>query len=102
MPNTALTVGDVRQHAATLGAMASALLSGLAAGKYDSQVAFAENMLSDLGLVFPPAAMVERGVAAFLWINKMTAPRAPIVPDGMGGFVPSSNSHYDPVTGEFL
>ena len=25
-----------------------------------------------------------------------------IVPDGQGGFVPATNSHYDPVTGRFL
>jgi hypothetical protein len=25
-----------------------------------------------------------------------------IVPDGQGGFVPSSNSHFDPKTGRFL
>ena len=25
-----------------------------------------------------------------------------IVPDGKGGFVPSTNSRYDPATGEFL
>jgi hypothetical protein len=25
-----------------------------------------------------------------------------IVPDGHGGFVPSTNSHYDPKTGEFI
>ena len=25
-----------------------------------------------------------------------------IVPDGQGGFVPSTNSHYDPKTGKFI
>ncbi len=25
-----------------------------------------------------------------------------VVPDGQGGFVPSTNSHYDPATGRFL
>lgn len=102
MSDRALTVGDVHQHAVTLSAMASALLTGLASGKYDKQVAFAENMLSELGLVFPPAAMVERGIEVFLIINKMTAPRGPIVPDGQGGWVPESNSRYDPKTGQFI
>jgi len=90
MPARPLTVGDVQQHAATIEAMAAALLTGLAQGKYDKQVAFAENMLTDLGLVFPPAAMVERGVEAFLLINKMTAGRGPIGPDGRGGYVTQS------------
>jgi len=90
MPDRTLTVGDVEQHAATLSAMAAALLAGLAAGKYDKQVAFAENMLGELGLIFPPAAMVERGVEVFLLINKMTAGRGPMVPDGRGGYVTQS------------
>src|SRR4029077_218399 len=85
-----LTVGDVEQRAATRSAMAAALLTGLAAGKYDRQVAFAENMLAELGLVFPPAAMVEKGVELFLFINKMTAGRGPVVADGRGGFVTQS------------
>lgn len=90
MPDRPLTVGDVEQHAATLSAMAAALLAGLASGKYDKQVAFAENMLDGLGLVFPPAAMVEKGAEVFLLINKMTAGRGPVVADGRGGFVTQS------------
>jgi hypothetical protein len=57
MPERPLTVGDVEHHAATLSAMAAALLTGLASGKYDKHVAFAENLLAELGLAFPPAAM---------------------------------------------
>jgi hypothetical protein len=90
MPGHPLTVGDVEHHAATLSAMAAALLTGLASGKYDKQVAFAENMLAELGLAFPPAAMVEKGVEVFLLINKMTAGRGDVVADGRGGFVTQS------------
>jgi hypothetical protein len=90
VPDRPITVGEVHAHAATLSAMAAALLTGLAAGKYDPQVAFAERMLSELGLVFPPAAMVEKGIEVFLAINKMTAGRGPIVADGKGGYVTES------------
>jgi hypothetical protein len=70
--------------------MAAALLTGLATGKYDKQIAFTENMLAELGLVFPPVAAVEKGIEVILFINKMTAGRGPIVPDGRGGFVTGS------------
>jgi len=90
MPDRPLTVADVEQHAATLSAMAAALLAGLASGKYDKHVAFAESILAELGLVFPPAAMVKKGVEVFLLINKMTAGRGPVVADGRGGFVTQS------------
>lgn len=84
-----LTVGDVQAHAWTLGAMASALLTALAAGKYDPEVAFAESMLGDLSIVFPPAGAVEQGIEAFMWINKMggLGRSGPVVPDGFGGYV---------------
>lgn len=102
MPDRPITVGEVHQHAMTLSAMASALLTGLAAGKYDKEVAFTEKMILASSIIFPEAAAVEKGLEIFLFVNKMTAPRAPIVPDGHGGFVPESNSHYDVDTGEFL
>jgi hypothetical protein len=102
MPDHPLTVGDVEQHAATVSAMAAALLSGLASGKYDKEVAFTEDMLSELGLVFPLAGAVEKALQVFLVINNMTAPRGPVVPDGRGGYVPASNSRYNPKTGEFI
>jgi hypothetical protein len=87
MPDRPITVGEVESHAASLAAMASALLTGLASGKYDREAAFGEHILSGLGLVFPPAAMVEKGIEVFLVINKMTAGRGPVVPDGRGGFI---------------
>jgi hypothetical protein len=90
MTNRPITVGEVQAHGETLAAMAAALLAGLAAGKYDQQVAFTEQMLGELGIVFPPAAMVEKGIEVFLFINKMTAGRGPVVPDGRGGYVAQS------------
>jgi hypothetical protein len=97
-----ITVGEVQSHGATLAAMAAALLAGLASGKYDPQVAFTEQMLGELGIVFPPAAMVEKGIEVFLLINKMTAPRGGVIPDGRGGFIPEhGQSVYNPKTGEF-
>ncbi len=97
-----ITTFDVAANANTLAAMASALLTGLAAGKYDPNVAMTEKILSDLGVIFPPAGQVERALEIFLFLNKMTAPRAAIIPDGQGGFVPASNSQYDPKTGRFI
>jgi hypothetical protein len=102
MPDRAITVGEVEAHAQTLSALASSILTGLASGKYDREIAFTERMLTELGVVFPPARMAERGLEVFLFINKWTAPRGPVVPDGRGGWVPESNSRYDPATGEFL
>jgi hypothetical protein len=103
VPDRSLTVGDVQQHAATISAMLAALVTGLAAGQYDSQVTFTENMLTGLGVVLPPVAMVEKGLEFFLLVNRMTAPRAPLVlaEDGFS-WVPDTNSRYDPKTGEFL
>lgn len=96
-----ITTFDVAAHANTLAAMASALLTGLASGKYDPEVAMTEQVLNDLGVIFPPALQVERALEIFLFLNKMTAPRAPIIPDGHGGFVPADNSTYNPKTGRF-
>lgn len=105
MPDRPLTVGDVQQHAMTLSAMSAALqklLTGLAAGKYDKEVEFTEDLLLTIGVVFPPFVQLEKAGEVLLAINRMTAPRGPIVPDGHGGFVPASNSRYDPKTGRFI
>lgn len=96
------TVGNVQQHAATLQEISSQLLTGLAAGKYDKEVAFGERVLTEIGIALPPAMMVKQALEVFLEINKMTAPRRAIVSDGQGGFVPENNSKYNPATGEFL
>jgi len=100
--NEGPTVKEVRSHASTISAFASSLLTGLAEGKYDEQVAITEKLLTEAGVAIPQFAMVEKGLELFLWINRVTAPAARIVPDGQGGWVPESNSRYNPQTGEFL
>src|SRR5205807_4829792 len=90
MPDRPVTVGEVQSHATTLFAMVAALLTGLASGKYDSEVAFTEDILSELGIVFPAFAAVEKGAKIILAINKMTAGRGPVVPDGRGGYITQS------------
>ena len=96
-----ITTFDVASHANALAAMASALLTALAAGKYEPDVEMTEKILNDLGVIFPPARQVERALEIFLFLNKMTAPRSPVIPDGRGGFIPGDNSTYDPKTGRF-
>ena len=77
----------------------SDLLTGLASGQYDDQVAEAEKWI----MAIPGQGVeIEKALEIFLWINKHTAPLGKIVPDGQGGWVPESNSRYDPKTGEFL
>lgn len=97
-----LKVADLHIHAKTLAAIASKLLTGLAQGKYDDQVKVTEEILNKIGVLFPPAAQAEKALEIFLWINRVTAPAGRIIPDGRGGFVPETNSRYDPETGEFL
>jgi hypothetical protein len=97
-----LTVSDAKKNAATLSAMASALLTGLADGEYDDEIAFTENLLIEIGAVLPVVAEIEKAGEFLLLVNKMTAPRGAIVPDGRGGFVPATNSRFDPATGGFL
>lgn len=77
----------------------SDLLTGLAHGKYDKQVAEVEKWIS---MIPGQGVEIEKALEIFLWINKHTAPMGKIVPDGQGGWVPESNSRYDPKTGEFL
>lgn len=95
-------VGELIIHTEAIGKMAADLLTALAAGKYDKEVAFTEEILSKIAVVLPPFAAVEKGLEIFLWINRITAPAGPIVPDGQGGWVPQNNSRYDPATGKFL
>lgn len=104
MINTASlnTVGDLREHTHPVAAMLSSILTALASGKYNNEVALTEMVMMDLAKGFPPLGTAEKALEAFIFINKLTAPRGPVVPDGRGGYVPESNSRYDPKTGEFL
>jgi len=84
----ALTVGQLQGLAEIFSAKFSVFLTGLADGKYDSEVAVDENMLKELATIWAPALGIEQGLELFIWLNKETAPHARIVPDGHGGQVP--------------
>lgn len=101
-PTRPATVGELEIHAEALSKMASAILTELANGKYDKELAVGKQMLSNLAIAIPAFGAVEKGLEFFLWINRITAPTGPIVPDGHGGWVPEGNSRYNPETGEFL
>ncbi len=96
-----MTVGELQESLQELTGAASAILLKLATGGYDPQIEIAGSMLQDLTAAIPQAAGIERAVAIFLAINKATA-HVSAVPDGRGGFVPSTNSRIDPRTGKFL
>jgi len=92
-------MGKTPTLASILTKAASDLLAGLASGKYDAQVAEVEKWVATIP---GPGVDIERAMEIFLWTNKATAPLGKIVPDGQGGWVPESNSRYDPKTGEFI
>jgi len=81
---------------------AATFLTDLAAGKYDEQVALLEKALRVLAPEFPFAGELLLLLRGFVGLNRLTAPRGPSVPDGKGGWVPETNSRYDPETGKFL
>ncbi len=84
-----------------LSPAASAFLLGLAHGKYDKDIAAIDQALRLASNFIPQALVAQEIVDGLVALNKATAPDA-VVPDGHGGFVSASNSHYDPKTGEFL
>ncbi len=77
----------------------SDILTGLAKGDYDAQVAEVENWIAKIP---GQGVEIEKALELFLWINKHTAPMGKIVPDGQGGWVSDRNSRYNRDTGEFL
>lgn len=90
--------GTPVEEADTLAASEALFLADLAAGKYDKQVAFVRRIL----VMIPGLGRVVMILDILLRLNKMTAPKVPVVADGRGGFVPISNSRYDPRTGFFV
>lgn len=71
------------------------------------QAAAAVSDLVKVGAVFyPPLAPFVPIIQGFIIYEarklKSGIADGSIVPDGRGGFVPASNSHYDPKTGRFL
>jgi hypothetical protein len=93
---TTPTVGQVKAHAVTLAAMASALLTALESGKYAPEIALTEKVLGELGVVLPPPEDAEMALKAFSFLNALTAPRGRIVPDGRGGEANITNSRVMP------
>ena len=84
-----------------LSPAASAFLLGAAHGKYDADIAAIDQALSMASGFIPQVAIVKEILDGLVELNKQTAPLA-VQSDGQGGFVPTTNSHYDPKTGEFL
>jgi hypothetical protein len=71
---TTATVDDLEAHASTLAAMGSAVLLGLAHGKYDGQSEVTGKLLSELGIMLPPAAEAEKTLGLFVFLSKLTDP----------------------------
>jgi hypothetical protein len=94
---TASTADDLEMPARTLFAAASAVLLGLAKGKYDGQMEVTGQFLKDLAVVLPPTADIEKALEVFLFLTK-TAASAAVVPNGNGRYVPSTNSRYNQET----
>ena len=80
---------------------ASDFLLAASSGKYDSQLAEFDKLLSTVGAVLPQAIIAKEILDGLMALNKATAPLQ-VQQDGQGGYVPTSNSHYDPKTGDFL
>lgn len=87
--------------AAPLSAEASAFLLGLGTGKYDAAIADIDQALTLVGTLLPQALIAKQIIDALVVLNKATAPIS-VTPDLHGGWVPSTNSHYNQKTGEFL
>ncbi|MDD5305607.1 MAG: hypothetical protein PHS14_21110 [Elusimicrobia bacterium] len=86
----------------TFAASEARFLTDLAAGKYDAEVAQVRACIRAAVPMVPVLANVEFVLDLFLKLNRLTAPRGPVTSDGAGGFVPESNSRYDPATGRFI
>lgn len=80
---------------------ASQFLLDLAQGKYAKQIADADAFLTAIGRVSSWALIVRQAMHVLIKLNRVTAPLQ-VVSDGAGGFVPVTNSRYDPKTGQFL
>ena len=94
--------GTPVEEAGTFAAQEALFLSDLAAGKYDEQVNKLRTLLRTYSAAIPMLGRAEMILNLLLKLNKLTAPSVPVVADGGGGFVPESNSRFDPKTGRFL
>jgi len=72
-------------------------------GKFDANIAAIDKLLT-LAMATPLApdvALAKELFDGFVALNKATVPEA-VEPDGHGGYVPTTNSHWNRETGEFL
>ena len=75
--------------------IASTFLLDLAHGKYNEEIKTLDEIFQIAGATFPAALVAKKVMDAFLQINRLTAPEH-VVPDGAGGWVPSTNSRIGP------
>ena len=75
--------------------IASTFLLDLAHGKYKEEIGNLDEILQLLGATFPAALIAKKVLDSFIQINSLTAPQH-VVPDGAGGWVPSTNSRIGP------
>ena len=71
--------------------IASTFLLDLAHGKYNQEIQTLDEILQIAGATFPAALVAKKVMDTFLQINRLTAPEH-VIPDGAGGWVPSTNS----------
>lgn len=72
----------------------------------DDAVVAVGSILKVVGDFYAPLAISTPVLMALLAVGayelKAGIAAGTIVPDGKGGYVPSSNSHYNPITGAFI
>jgi hypothetical protein len=85
----------------TLSKDASDFLLALGTGKYDAAIGGIDQLLTTFGSIIPQAILAKEILDGLVALNKATTPVA-VQADGQGGYVPTTNSHYDPATGQFL
>jgi hypothetical protein len=71
--------------------MASAVLLGLAHGKYDGQSEVTGKLLSELGIVLPPAVEAGQTIEVFLFLSRLVDPAAATL-ENNSSFVPNAGS----------
>ena len=75
--------------------IASKFLLDLAHGRYNEEIKTLDEILQIAGATFPAALVAKKVMDSFIQINHLTAPDHS-VPDGAGGWVPSTNSRIGP------
>lgn len=106
-----ITAGALENGLGTLGTFAAAMSAAIKAKNYGAAFEIGAEevatIANDVGVPYAGIAELLIPVvynAANMGVSSVTADVASgkIVPDGRGGYVPTSNSKYDPKTGQFL